>query len=52
MISAWWLLLIIPTAGAIGLLFGALLAEKGHQDDCANCQYNCKICPHKEKETK
>ena len=39
MISAWWLLLI-PIAGGIGLLFGGLLAEKGHQDDCSDCQYN------------
>jgi hypothetical protein len=40
MISAWWLLLIIPAIGFGGFLFGALLAEKGHQDDCSDCQYN------------
>ena len=49
MVSAWWLILI-PMAGGIGMLFGGLFATKGQQDDCADCQYNCKICPlNKEK---
>ena len=52
MISAWWLLLIIPTIGFGGFLFGVLLAEKGHQDDCSDCQYNCKICPLKKEKSK
>ena len=50
MISAWWLLLI-PVAGGIGAMFGGICASKGQADDCANCQYNCKICPKNKKET-
>lgn len=49
MISPWWLILI-PIASGISLLFGGLFAEKGRQDDCANCQYNCMNCSkNKEK---
>jgi hypothetical protein len=51
MISAWWLALL-PIAGGIGLLFGGLFAEKGRQDDCADCQYNCKTCQYKKEKSK
>ena len=52
MISAWWLLLIIPAVGVIGFLFGVLLAEKGHQDDCDDCQYNCMNCSKNKEKSK
>ena len=51
MISAWWLTLI-PLAGSVGLLFGILFAEKSRQDECADCQYNCKVCPLKKEKSK
>ena len=51
MISAWWLLLIVPVVSITGVCLGGLFATKGHQDDCADCQYNCKICPKNKKET-
>ena len=51
MISAWWLMLL-PLAAGIGLIFGVLFAEKGRQDECADCQYNCQICPLKKEKSK
>lgn len=51
MISAWWLVLI-PISGGISFLFGGLLAEKGHQDDCADCQYNCMNCSKNKEKSK
>ena len=50
MISAWWLM-TLPLAAGIGLIFGVLFAEKSRQDDCADCQYNCKICPLKKEKS-
>ena len=51
MISAWWLTLI-PISASIGLLFGVLFAEKGRQDDCADCQYNCMNCSKNKEKSK
>lgn len=50
MISAWWLLLIVPIVSIVGVCVGGLFATKGHLDDCADCQYNCKICQHNKRE--
>ena len=50
MISAWWLLLIVPFVSMAGVCLSGMFATKGQQDDCADCQYNCKVCPlNKEK---
>ena len=52
MISAWWLLLIVPVIGAASVCLGGMFATKGHQDDCADCQYNCKICQYNKEKSK
>lgn len=52
MISAWWLLLIIPLSGVIGYSFCGVLSGNTQADNCANCQYNCLICNKKDKEAK
>ena len=50
MISAWWLLLIIPAASAAGIFITGLCAINSQQDRCANCQHNCINCSkNKEK---
>ena len=51
MISTWWLALIIPIIGAIGICIGGLIAVKGQQDDCADCQYKCKNCSFKKEKS-
>ena len=52
MISAWWLILIIPITTIFGLTLGGMLSTKAQDDQCANCQYNCFICKKKDKEAK
>ena len=52
MISAWWLLLIIPVSATFGLALGGILSGNAQADNCANCQYNCLICDKKDKEAK
>ena len=50
MISAWWLALIIPASVAFGFGLCALFGENSQADICANCQYNCLTCTHKQEE--
>ena len=52
MISAWWLVFVIPACTTFGLFLGAALSSKAQADNCANCQYNCLICNKKDKEAK
>jgi hypothetical protein len=40
MISAWWLLLIIPITFVVGIGYGAVLSEGKQADKCAKCMYN------------
>ena len=50
MISAWWLLLIVPAASIAGIFITGLCAVNSQQDRCAKCQYNCINCSkNKEK---
>jgi hypothetical protein len=51
MISAWWLLLIVPFVSMAGVCLGGMFATKGHLDDCADCQYNCKTCQYKKEKS-
>lgn len=51
MISAWWLLLIIPMASTAGMILAGFFVISGQQDDCAECQYNCLKCPLKKEKS-
>ena len=51
MISALWLLLVIPASVAFGFGLCALFGENTQADICANCQYNCSTCTRNKKET-
>ena len=50
MISAWWLILVIPLSVAVGYGLCGMLSGNAQADQCANCQYNCFICKKKDKE--
>lgn len=52
MISAWWLLLIAPFVSMAGVCLGDMFATKGHQDDCADYQYNCMNCSKNKEKSK
>lgn len=40
MISAWWLLLIIPTCFLGGYVLCGTMTSGSQADDCAECMYN------------
>ena len=39
MISAWWLLLIIPTAFCAGFALCAILGMNARDEECTYCEY-------------
>lgn len=45
MISAWWLVLIMPICVTIGMIFNGIFNSTAQIDLCSQCHYNCKICP-------
>ena len=51
MISAWWLLLIVPAASIAGACITGLCTTNSQLDHCADCQYNCLICPLKKEKS-
>ena len=52
MISAWWLLLIIPTAFTFGYVLCGCMAIGKMSDKCNNCQYEKFIQDREKKEVK
>lgn len=49
--SPCWLFLIIPISVIFGFGLSGLCKGSSQADKCAECQYNCKICPKNKKET-
>lgn len=40
MISAWWLILIIPTAFTAGYVLCGIMATGAQEDRCSKCLYD------------
>ena len=39
MISAWWLLLIIPVSFSVGYILAGVVSTGAQADQCNNCSY-------------
>lgn len=51
MISAWWLLLIVPVSSIVGICITGFCAANSQKDCCSDCQYNCLTCSLKKEKS-